>query len=306
MKSIYLPLNTLPNKKGRNHNISLFLNEKPKTISEIRPPPETSRTNNTPSILSFPLPTDDNDSHFPSYLFSTTTRFYNHFSMGGHKILKKILPVSNIFKNKIKKNNNIKMKKISKSLFNRPVINSKIIEKKIKESKKTEKLKNINIFDFGNNLKLYDEAEKMRKEKIILEKINKQLNEIYYDYDKSNKNSIMNSFSGNSAHLLKNKICFVKGIVDYLYPKLILQKIGFFNDIKTKQYKIEKINLQKTLRHKYYKTKHRSPEENAAISKYIYGGNSEIIRPKKYFFEPKKTLINKCKVLKLTYDYDYV
>ena len=298
MKSIYLPLNTLPNKKGRNHNISLFLNEKPKTISEIRPPPATSRTNNPPSILSFPLPTDDNDSHFPSYLFSTTTRFYNP--------LKKILPVSNIFKNKIKKNNNIKMKKISKSLFNRPVINSKIIEKKIKESKKTEKLKNINIFDFGNNLKLYDEEEKRRKEKKILEKINNQLNEIYYDYDKSNKNAIMNSFSGNSANLLKNKICFVKGIVDYLYPKLILQKIDFFNDIKAKQYKIDIKNLHKSLRYKYYKTKHRSPEENAAISKYIFGGNSEIIRPRKFFFEPKKTLINKCKVLKLTYDYDYI
>jgi hypothetical protein len=288
----------MPNRKGRNHNTSLFLNEKPKTISEIRHPPATSRTNNPPSILSFPLPTDDNDSHFPSYLFSTTTRFYNP--------LKKILPVSNIFKNKIRKNNNIKMKKISKSLFNRPVINSKTIEKKIKESKKAEKLKNINIFDFGNNLKLYDEEEKRRKEKKILEKINNQLNEIYYDYDKSNKNAIMNSFSGNSANLLKNKICFVKGIVDYLYPKLILQKIDFFNDIKAKQYKIDIKNLHKSLRYKYYKTKHRSPEENAAISKYIFGGNSEIIRPRKFFFEPKKTLINKCKVLKLTYDYDYI
>jgi hypothetical protein len=298
MKSIYLPLNTMPNRKGRNDNTSLFLNEKPKTISEIRHPPATSRTNNPPSILSFPLPTDDNDSHFPSYLFSTTTRFYNP--------LKKILPVSNIFKNKIRKNNNIKMKKISKSLFNRPVINSKTIEKKIKESKKAEKLKNINIFDFGNNLKLYDEEEKRRKEKKILEKINNQLNEIYYDYDKSNKNAIMNSFSGNSANLLKNKICFVKGIVDYLYPKLILQKIDFFNDIKAKQYKIDIKNLHKSLRYKYYKTKHRSPEENAAISKYIFGGNSEIIRPRKFFFEPKKTLINKCKVLKLTYDYDYI
>ena len=298
MKSIYLPLNTMPNRKGRNHNTSLFLNEKPKTISEIRHPPATSRTNNPPSILSFPLPTDDNDCHFPSYLFSTTTRFYNP--------LKKILPVSNIFKNKIRKNNNIKMKKISKSLFNRPVINSKTIEKKIKESKKAEKLKNINIFDFGNNLKLYDEEEKRRKEKKILEKINNQLNEIYYDYDKSNKNAIMNSFSGNSANLLKNKICFVKGIVDYLYPKLILQKIDFFNDIKAKQYKIDIKNLHKSLRYKYYKTKHRSPEENAAISKYIFGGNSEIIRPRKFFFEPKKSLINKCKVLKLTYDYDYI
>ena len=298
MKSIYLPLNTMPNRKGRNHNTSLFFNEKPKTISEIRPPLATSRTNNPSSILSFPLPIDDNDSHFPSYLFSTTTRFYNP--------LKKIIPVSNIFKNKIKKNNNIKMKKISKSLFNRPVINSKTIEKKIKESKKTEKLKNINIFDFGNNIKLYDEAEKRKKEKIILEKINKQLNEIYYDYDKSNKNAIMNSFSGNSANLLKNKICFVKGIVDYLYPKLILQKIDFFNNIKANQYKINRKNLHKSLRHKYYKTKHRSPEENAAISKYIYGGNSEIIRPRKFFFEPKKTLINKCKVMKLTYDHDYL
>ena len=160
--------------------------------------------------------------------------------------------------------------------------------------------------DFGNNLKIYDENEKKNKKKAVLEKRTRQLDEIYFDYDKSNRNHIMNSFSGNSATLLKNKVCFVKGIVDYLYPKLVLKKMEFINGIKEKKYKVERDQLHKGVIGKYYTTKHRNPEQNATISKYLYGGDLEIIRPRDYFLKPKNTLINNCKVMKLTNKYDYV
>lgn len=303
-KIIYLPLTSKRN--GRNHK--LFLKENKKTLTTERKISNTSREINTISIpiLSFPLKTNDNNDNTLSSLLLTSRTNYKPLSIRKHKILKIIVPNSNIFKNKEKKDLKINKKKISKSLFNKPVILSKTIKDKIKESKDSEKLKNINIFDFGNNLKLYDDTEKQQKEKIILEKRERQLNEIYYDYDKSNTKQIMNSFSGNRADLLKNKVCFVKGIIDYLYPKLILQKMGLINEMKKNNYKNGNKMIKNALFSKYFKTKHRNPEQNAVLSKYLYGRDLEIVRPRDNFIEPKKILINKCKVLKLTYDYDYI
>ena len=290
-------------RKGRNNISSLFFNEKSKTISSKIRPPSTSRNKKEIPILSFPLKCNDNNA--PSSLF-LTSRFNYPLTLKKHKILKNIFQNS-IFRDKNKKiDDNLNKTKISKSVFNKPLLLSKNIENKIKESKKSQKLKKINILDFGNNLKLYDEEEKKNKEKTIIEKRTRELDEIYYDYNKSNQNYIMNSFSGNRADLLKNKVCFVKGIVDYLYPKLILQKMEFLNGLKEKKYKDNRMNLKYVKKGKYYIVKHRSPEQNAAISKYLYGGDLEIIRPRNNFIKIKKTLINKCKVSKLTNKYDYV
>ena len=303
-KIIYLPLTSKRN--GRNHKS--FLKENPKTISTFKRVSNTSREMNPISIpiLSFPLNnTDNNDTNFLSFLL-TSRKNYNPLSIKKHKILKIILPNSNIIKNKNKQSLNIQKKNISKSLFNKPVILSKTIKDKIKKFKESKKLKKINILDFGNNLKLYDDIEKQQKEKTILEKRERQLNEIYYDYDKSNQKQIMNSFSGNRADLLKNKVCFVKGIVDYLYPKLILQKMDFINKMKEQNYKKEDIMMKKALIGKYFITRHRNPEQNATLSKYVYGRDLDILRARDNFILSKKILINRCKVSKLTYDYDYV
>ena len=294
-------------RKGRNHKSYLFQEENHKTISSIKSPPTTSRIMNQSPILSFPLNFDDNDNKYPSTLFSTSTRFYDPLYIKTNKYLKNILPYNTIKKiSKQDYNNNNKKKKMSKSLFNKRILISRTIENKINESNKNKKLKKINILDFGNNLKLYDDKEKKYKEKSILEKRKKQLDEIYYDYDKNNQNQIMNSFSGNSANLLKNKVCFVKGIIDYLYPKLILKRMDFIKELKENRYKENKIKSNKPVIDNYFAVKHRNPEQNAAISKYLYGMDIDIIRPRGYFFEPKKTLINKCRVSKLTNEYDYI
>ena len=307
MKSI-INLPQTSKRKGRNPKLSLFLEENHKTISSIKSPPTTSRIMNQSPILTFPLKIDDNDSNFTSTLFSTSTRFYDPRSLKSNKYLKHIIPY-NIIK-KISNqdyNNNYKKKRISKSLYNKRILISRTIENKINESQKNKKLKKINILDFGNNLKLYDEIEKKFKEKSILEKRKKQLDEIYFDYDKNNQNQIMNSFSGNSANLLKNKVCFVKGIIDYLYPKLILKRMDFIKELKDKHYKENKTKSNKPVLDNYYfAIKHRNPEQNAAMSKYLYGMDIDIIRPRGYFFEPKKTLINKCRVSKLTNEYDFI
>ena len=74
---------------------------------------------------------------------------------------------------------------------------------------------------------------------------------------------------------------------------------------KKKNIKIIEGNLKYVKKGKFYIVKHRSPEQNAAISKYLYGGDLEIIRPRNNFIKIKKTLINKCKVSKLTNKYNY-
>jgi len=51
--------------------------------------------------------------------------------------------------------------------LNRPVINMKLARLI------TDKLKHLNILDFGSNLKIYDEKEKRYKKKVILDKFEK-------------------------------------------------------------------------------------------------------------------------------------
>ena len=48
-----------------------------------------------------------------------------------------------------------------------------------------------------------------------------------FQMNKNNQKVIINSFSGNSADLLRNKVSFVTGIMNYLYPKIVLNKMEF-------------------------------------------------------------------------------
>ena len=73
-----------------------------------------------------------------------------------------------MYYNSFNRKNTVKKKTI-KSKLNRPVINlknAKIIK---------DKLKHLNIIDFGSTLKLYDDNEKKMKKKVILQKIDRQL-----------------------------------------------------------------------------------------------------------------------------------
>ena len=196
-------------------------------------------------------------------------------------------------------NNKISKNKIILSKLHRPVVNFK--EAKILK----DKLKHLNILDFGSHLKIYDEKEKKYKKKVILEKVDRQLEEIYYDYDKNNKKVIINSFSGNNAELLRNKISFVSGIMNYLYPKIVLNKMEFLKKMKKKELREEKLLLDFELKGKYFNLKHKNPKENAAISKYIYIDEFENLKFGQYLTRPK-TIVNNNVISKLKYDYDFM
>ena len=299
------------NPKSSHYSKRIFLKEKSKTISPSRRPPTTPNAQKPVPILSFPLFHSNKKASKNSSsksLFLTSTNFYSPFLARSDKIIRTIVTNSTNYKYnyEMNKNNGISLKKKVESRFTKPVIIRKAIENKIKESKKKQKLKNLNILDFGNHLKLYDEIEKKQKEKAIIEKRNRELNDIYYDYDKSNRKKIMNSFSGNGADLLRNKVCFVKGIVDYLYPKIVLTKMEYINDLKDNNFKEGRKKMEENLKNKYYLTKHRNPEQTVAMSKFLYGGDLDIIRPKENIIDLKKTLINKCIVTKLAYKYDFI
>ena len=193
-------------------------------------------------------------------------------------------------------NNKISKNKIILSKLHRPVVNFK--EAKIS----TEKLKHLNILDFGGHLKIYDEKEKKFKKKVILQKVDRQLDEIYYDYDKNNKKVIINSFSGNNAELLRNKISFVSGIMNYLYPKIVLNKMEFLKKMKKKELREEKLLLDFELKGKYFNLKHKNPKENAAISKYIYIDEFENLKFGEYLIRPK-TIVNSLFILYIFYLY---
>ncbi len=293
-------------KRERNPRINSFLrkflfHEKSKTISSLRKPPPSSFFMDQVPVLSFPMSDNtnknrNNNNSKISSLFLTPR--------GVNKPVSLKTKTTSFYKNKSKMKidfNNNYLKKVSESTLNRPVILGRTIKKKIRESKKSQRLKRIDMLDFGKHLKIYDPLEKKHKFKIIVEKRQKQLDELYYDYDKKNRNKIKNSFSGNRTDLLKNKIFFVKGIVDYLYPKAVLNRVDCENEIKQNKFKDERIQLEESQKGKFFSLKHKNPEQNAAMSKYLYGEyiDDSLIRN-------KKTLVNKCIVSKLLNDYDFV
>jgi hypothetical protein len=203
-----------------------------------------------------------------------------------------------MYYNSFNRKNTVKKKTI-KSKLNRPVINlknAKIIK---------DKLKHLNIIDFGSTLKLYDDNEKKMKKKVILQKIDRQLEEIYYDYDKNNQKVIINSFSGNSADLLRNKVSFVTGIMNYLYPKIVLNKMEFLKKMKHIELKEEKTQLEYNLRGKIYNLKYKNHRQNAEISKYFYMDDVENLKYGKYLTRPK-VMVNNNVIGKLKYDYEFM
>ena len=293
-------------KRERNPRVNSFLkklllHEKSKTISSLRKPPPSSFFMEQVPVLTFPIQDNTNNNGYNNNSKISSLYFTPH---GGSKPASLKTKTTSFFRNKSKMKidfNNKYLKKISESMLSRPVILRRTIEKKISESKKSQRLKRVDMLDFGKNLKLYDTIEKKHKFKVIVERRKKELDELYYDYDKKNRQVIKNSFSGNRTDLLKKKIFFVKGIVDYLYPKAVLNRVDCENEIKQSKFKDERNQLEESQKGKFFYLKHKNPEQNAAMSKYLYGEYLD-----DSLIKSKKTLVNKCIVSKLLNDYDFV
>ena len=299
-------MKTITNHRVFQRNLKSFSYQKNNNLKTISNVNDTIPKTKTKTIIS--LTSLDLSHNFKTYKESPTLFFPVHnpskisLKLAPRKLNFNIpLPYRNktLYRNSITNYQNFSRKKVIKSKLNRPVINMKLARLI------TDKLKHLNILDFGSNLKIYDEKEKRYKKKVILDKFEKQLDEIYFDYDKSNKKVIINSFSGNNADLLRNKVSFVTGIMNYLYPKIVLNKMEFLKKMKHKELREEKIQLEYDLKGVYYNLKHKNPKENAAISKYFYMDDFDNLKYGKYLNRPK-TIVNNNVISKLKYEYDFM
>ena len=193
------------------------------------------------------------------------------------------------------------------SVYNQTDINSpkNVIKKKLNSQINKKVKKEVNLLDFGSKLKLFNSNEKVSKE-LIKQRL-KQLNELYFDYDKKNDHVKMNSFSGNGPDLLKRKIYFVKGVMDYLYPKYVLNRIHFINEEKEKGFISEMKELNQRKNGKYYVTNYQNAAQISRLSKFDHGGafSNEAIKLKGNCIKMKKSLINNRTVYKYVKDYDF-
>ena len=139
------------------------------------------------------------------------------------------------------------------------------------------------------------------------EKLRKK-NELYFDYDEKNQYIKHNSFSGNNPNILKQKVMFVKNIFDYIYPKIVINRMKFIDQKKISEIKFKVNNLTEKFRNKYYTKKYKTPEENSAFSKYNLKGavHDESIKAKGNFITFKKVMINGKLMTQLSKNYDYI
>lgn len=181
-------------------------------------------------------------------------------------------------------------------------------KKKLKIFKRHNKAKR-NLLSFDPCLKmLNDNLDANPYNRKLIEQRTKKKNELYFDYDKKNEEFKFNSFSGNDPSLLKSKVLFVKGVYDYIYPRLVIKRMKFLESENRKEIK-EKVEKYKKEfnNNQIFVKRFRTPEEISIMSKYELGGatSNEAIKTKGNVIKLKKIFINGQLFSKFTNFYDY-
>ena len=192
--------------------------------------------------------------------------------------------------------------------------NIKTMKTKLKNIKKINPLKNKkkakkDLLSFDPCLKmLNDNLELNPYNKKLIEERLKKKKELCFDYDKNNDEFKFNSFSGNNPNLLKCKVLFVKGVYDYIYPRLVIKRMKFLEDQFRKNIKenVKKLNDEFN-NNKIFIKRFRTPEEKIKMSKYLLNGaySNEAIKSKGNLIKLKKIFLNRHLLTKLTKFYDY-
>jgi len=151
---------------------------------------------------------------------------------------------------------------------------SKSVKKtKPKISKKVKKTLETQTLQFNKKLRLFMNIDEDKtKNKKFMEMVNKNIEEMYFDYDTSNIKKKTILFSGNNAGILRNKIYFVKGVMDYMFPKLTIKKMHFLNKEKNKRFKEEMKRANSLNQNDIYKKRIMSAKQIIFNSKYKYNG----------------------------------
>lgn len=265
----------------------------------------------------------DNPFHESTQLVKTQSEILNgnnRYSMNNFLLAKKIIPKKlKLFKSEKKSNaSTINLP----GLANLNFLNNKFFNLKSNSFYKSRNNQNSdnNLKDFEINAKgsllyfdssiksLYENSRLLKNNKIYQEERIKKKNELNFDYDENNYYFKHNSFSGNNPNILKKKVMFVKNIFDYIYPKIIINRMKFIDKTKINEINIKVDNLNKKFQNKYYINRYKSPEENSAFSKYNLKGavHDEGIKQKGNFIKLKKILINGRAMIQLAKNYDYI
>ena len=128
----------------------------------------------------------------------------------------------------------------------------------------------VNLLSFNKKLRMYirDDDSSNNNDNNAFDKIKqKNIEEIYYDYDKNNQRRKKESFSGNNAKVLKNKILFVKGVMDYMVPRMLMNKMKYINQKKEQEFQCKKLQ---------YKNSNRNNIRNVYVNT-ITSGNDKAL-----------------------------
>ena len=192
--------------------------------------------------------------------------------------------------------------------------NITIMKTKLNNIKKKNSIKSKNkpkrdLLTFDPCLKMLNDNLELNpyNQKLIEDRLKKK-KELYFDYDKNNDEFKYNSFSGNNANLLKCKVLFVKGVYDYIYPRLVVKRMKFLEEQYRKDIKenVKKLNDEFN-KNKIFIKRFRTREEKIKMSKYLLNGaySNEAIKSKGNLIKLKKILLNRQLLTKLTKCYDY-
>ena len=241
-------------------------------------------------------------------LFSVKKRSYKHnIHKQKYKLLRTKLPLINLpaFPNiDISKHNifyNIQSNNLNKTRNQKEKIkiNLKSIEKNLKGD----------LLFFDSSIKpLYENIKMLKNNRKYQEERKKKKNDLNFDYDENNYDIKHNSFSGNDPNLLKKKVIFVKNIFDYIYPKIVINRMKFTDKQKASEIQYQIKNLTKKFGNKYYIKRYKSPEENSIFSKFQLNGavHDESIKMKGDFIKLKKVMVNGHSATQLAKHCDYI
>ena len=237
----------------------------------------------------------------------------NNFNIGSFRSFNYPIILTNDFKSQTSRFNNEK---------NNVSISPRLTNEKIKQyfSEKDIKNNNNNTQDNNNNnnnnknstgflqfhhrLRLYIKRENNNNnnKKIINKIAEKNAEEMFFDYDRS-KNKI-SCFSGNNAGLLRNKVLFVKGVMDYTFSKLMIKKMNFLENEKKKIFELRNKKKGQIKNNFIFNKKIKSSYEKI-ITNNNYNNNKNNINDVKNLLK-KKIFNGKNLVIKKLNKYDFI
>ena len=175
------------------------------------------------------------------------------------------------------------------------------------ERKNHKKSLETQTLQFNKRLRLFMNMDGKKGNKKFQELVKKNIEDMYFDYDKNNNYKKNKLFSGNNTGILKNKIFFVKGVMDYMFPILTIKKMHHLDREKYKKFQIEKKKVLSLNHNEIYNKRIMSASRIVTNSKYKYNEAFSFNNSLKHLLKnKKKTIIGGMTQIKKVDKYDFI